>query len=80
MTPEKGLKLTNDKNLISNSIESTSKQNSDRSFLVSAKAFICCFIDNTFLIDNAFLNKTVVYSKYIVKDQQFRKVKMQQGR
>ena len=46
-----------------NSIESASKQNSDGNFLVPTEAFVCCFIDNSFLIDNAFLNKKEVYSK-----------------
>ena len=80
MTPEKRLILTNYKILISNSNERTSKQSSDKNFVVLTKAFVCCFTDNAFFIDNAFLNKAVVYSKYIVKDQKFRKLKMQQGR
>ena len=48
---------------MSNSIESTSKQNSDRNFLVLIEGFICCFIGNAFLMDNAFLNRKEVYSK-----------------
>ena len=47
---------------MSNSIESTSKQNSDRNFLVAAEAFIFYFIDNAFVIDNASLNKKEVFS------------------
>ena len=61
---------------MSNSIESNSKQNSDRNFLVLIEGFICCFIDNAFLIDNALLTER----KCIVKDQKFRKVKMQRDR
>ena len=48
-------------------------QNSDRNFLVSSEAFICCFNDNVFLIDNVFLRGR----KYIVKDQKRRKVKIE---
>ena len=49
-------------------------QNSDRNFLVSSEAFICCFNDNVFLIDNVFLRRR---RKYIVKDQKRRKVKIE---
>ena len=45
---------------MSNSIESTSKQNYDRNFVVLTEAFICCFIDNAFRVDNAFLSQKEV--------------------
>ena len=49
---------------MSNSTESTFKQNSDKRFstLARPETFIGCFIHNAFLIDNAFLNKKEVYS------------------